>query len=232
MRPGQGQQSPGTDRVAERIIRTSLDLMGDATLGTVSRRVVLRRYRHAGHEIHDIADIREFDIAVPDRLARVIPGRWQIIAGAAGMATGLSGLPGLITDIPTLLGLNLTAIGECACTYGFDVADEEEHAYAIALLLQGDEPGDEGDILSQLHRTALRMTKGSSWMRLNGYAAASWLRQAAMRLARRLIRRKLGQFVPVIGTVVGGGVNAAFTRRTCEMARRVYRRRFIHEFGQ
>ncbi len=45
----------------------------------------------------------------------------------------------------------------------------------------------------------------------------------------RLTQRKLGQAVPVIGAVVGAGLNARMLSRVVDDAQHEYRRRFLRE---
>jgi EcsC protein family len=53
--------------------------------------------------------------------------------------------------------------------------------------------------------------------------------QVYARLGMRLTQRELGQAVPVIGAVVGAGLNARMLSCVVDDAQRVYRRRFLRE---
>ncbi len=225
-----------TEEIADELLTGALKIIGDASFAPVSRGRVLERYRRAGHEIADMADIRALDVAVPDDLTRGLARRWMVAAGGLGGAVGTLGAPGFVVDVPALLATNLMAIGECACTYGFDVVEEDEHAFAIALLLAKRKRrlsgrSDVRDAIDEVRDGAGQIRGGATRPRGTSATIGTWVRAAAWRLARRLVRRKLGQLVPFVGAVVGAAVDADFTHQTCEIARRVYHRRFLDEFG-
>lgn len=222
-------------QVGDAVLRGTLGLIGDATLRTVSRTSALGRYHRAGYEIEDITEIRALDVSVPDRIAGRACRVWTTIAGATGVATSATGLIGFAADIPALLANNLMAIGEIASIYGFDVGDEDEHAFAIALLFAqedrraGRRGGGRYAAARYLQEIARELQEGASWDEIRDEKAGAWLRNAARELAWYLIKRKLAGIVPGVGALVAGGVNAQFTARTCREARKVYRERFVSE---
>ncbi len=222
------------EELGDTVLTRALEFIGDATFAPVSRRRALRRYREAGYDIAEIADIRALDAVVPDRLAQGLVRRWMVAAGSVGGAVGTLGAAGLVADVPALLAINLMAVGEYACTYGFDVAHEDERAFAIALLLADRQEDSRqaatvGDTVRELHEGAAQI-RGSGSRRLEtDTALTAWVRSAAWRLVRRLLQRKLGQLVPVVGAVIGASIDATFTRETCRIAREVYRQRFLDE---
>lgn len=216
--------------VGDAVLRGMLSIIGDLTLTNVSRTSALGRYKRVGHDIEDVADIRALDVSVPDRVVGRACRVWITVAGATGVATSATGVIGFSADIPALLANNLMAIGEIATIYGFDVADEDEHAYAIALLFaEHDRRSGRPRGVSHLREIATELQEGASWEDIRDEEAGRWLRDAARELAWYLIKRKLAGVIPGVGSLVAGGVNAQFTARTCREARRVYRERFIEE---
>lgn len=214
------------------VLRGTLRLISDLTLTRVSRKSALGRYERAGYDVAEVADIRGFDVAVPDKIVGRACRVWTTVAGAAGVATSVTGPIGFATDIPTLLANNLMAVGEVATIYGFDVAYEDEHAYATALLfLQGeeDDPAAACDPGTHLAEIARHIRDGARWEDIRDQRAGRWLRTAATELAWYLIKRKVAGIVPGVGPLVAGSVNARFTSRTCATARRIYRERFMSE---
>ena len=156
----------------------------------------------------------------------------MVAAGSVGGAIGTFGAAGLPADVLSLLGVNLMAIGDFACTYGFDIAREDERAFAVALLLadrrEDSEPGmTAADRIAELRHRAAQIRLGGKPRERSDTALDAWLRAGAWRLARRLLGRRLGQLVPFVGAVIGAGLDATFTRETCELARAVYRQRFL-----
>lgn len=53
------------------------------------------------------------------------------------------------------------------------------------------------------------------------------VQQVAKALGIRLTKAKLGQIIPAIGALVGGGFNAYFTSKTTQAAYYLYRERFL-----
>ncbi len=230
MRPILRSAPAAVAEVGDAVLRGTLSIIGDLTLTNVSRTSALGRYERAGHDIEDVTQIRALDVSVPDRIAGRACRAWTAVAGATGVVTSATGLIGFAADIPTLLANNLMAIGEVASVYGFDVTEEDEHAYAIALLFsqQQERPG-RPRATRYLQEIARELREGASWEEIRDEKAGRWLRRAARDLAWYLIKRKLAGIVPGIGSLVAGGVNAHFTSRTCKAARKAYRQRFVSE---
>lgn len=218
----------GFGELSEAVLVTALGLIGDATLMPVSRTSALGRYERAGYAIEDVTDIRALDVSVPDGIARKAGRAWTLVAAVTGVATSATGIVGLIADVPTLLANNLMAVGEIASIYGFDVADRDERAYAMALLfMQREARGGRPRAVAYVAEIAHRLRAGRSWEDVRNEPAGRWLREAARELAWYLVKRKAAQVIPGMGTLVAGGVNAQFTARTCRAAREMYRERFV-----
>lgn len=216
--------------IGDAVLRGTLAMIGDATLTTVSRTSALGRYERAGYQIEDVTEIRALDVSVPDRIARKACRIWTTVAGATGVATSATGPIGFAADIPTLLANNLMAVGEVASVYGFDVGEEDEAAYAVALLFARNEyRGARRGPPGHLHKVACELKEGATWPEIRDEKAGRWLRDAARDLTWYLIKRKIAGTIPGMGSVIAGGVNAQFTARTCREARRAYRARFISE---
>jgi uncharacterized protein (DUF697 family) len=216
--------------VGDAVLRGTLSIIGDATLTKISRTSALGRYERAGHPIEDITQIRALDVSVPDRIVGRVCRVWTTIAGATGVATSATGPIGFAADIPALLANNLMAVGEIASVYGFDVAEDDETAYAMALLFSrhGEGRGGRGP-RKHLRKIARELQEGASWPEIRDEKAGRWLRDAARDLVWYLVKRKVAGVIPGVGSLVAGGVNAQFTARTCREARKAYRERFISE---
>ncbi|MGI5817066.1 MAG: EcsC family protein [Armatimonadota bacterium] len=216
--------------VGDAVLRGMLRMIADATLTRVCRTSALGRYERAGYRIAEITEVRALDVSVPDRVVARTCRIWTTVAGAAGVATSATGPIGFAADIPALLANNLMAIGEVASVYGFDVAEEDEHAYAIALLFARREAGTpRSGPARYLRELATELQEGASWDEIRDREAGQWLRNAARELAWYLVKRKVAGVVPGVGPLVAGGVNARFTSRTCREAREAYRERFVSE---
>jgi len=58
---------------------------------------------------------------------------------------------------------------------------------------------------------------------------AQVIKQVYGRFGVRLTQKKLGQAVPVVGVIVGAGLNAATIRSVAEASENIYRERFLRE---
>ena len=68
-----------------------------------------------------------------------------------------------------------------------------------------------------------------TWKVLDKSAVTKVVKGAYARLGMNLTKRKLGQAVPVVGIVLGAGLNARLINRVADDAGRIYRERFLRE---
>ena len=106
----------------------------DAATWTVRPEAVYAEFRKAGHDVRQPADLLVLDLEQIDEVVSWLDVKYKGLAAGEGAVTGATGAPGLIADIPALVGLNLRAIGEYATYYGFDVASQRERLFAMHVL--------------------------------------------------------------------------------------------------
>jgi hypothetical protein len=165
---------------------------------------------------------------------------WHIgYAAAEGAATGATGLPGLIADIPALFTIAIRLIQEIAICYGYDVYEDNEHEYVLQVLRIGSTVDFKAKMeflirLKQVEQVLLRV----AWMQMNQalarkeisqIAVLAALRQFAQSLGIQITKRKALQTVPVVGALVGASFNATFINDVGRAAYMSYRRRWIQE---
>lgn len=167
---------------------------------------------------------------------------WHLgyVAGE-GAAAGVTGLPGLVVDIPALFGLVLRMIQEIGTCYGYDVTKPEERAYMMQIL----RTASAGELKTKLEALFLlkeveQILVSLSWRKISADLAAKQLsklsalaatRQLAKALGVDLTKRKALQMVPIVGALVGGSFNAMFANEVGQAAFMSYRRRWIEENG-
>lgn len=80
--------------------------------------------------------------------------------------------------------------------------------------------------LSQLTQLLFR---DATWAKLNEKVLTKIAQQFANKFSVGLTKKKLGQFVPVAGVLVGAGLNFALIDRIAAAANDAYRERFLIE---
>ncbi len=144
---------------------------------------------------------------------------------AAGAASGLAGLPGLLPDALQFLALTLRMVTGIAAAYGFDPDPDARQGAARALVLQA-------YVNAHFGRSAKKATES-----LTLAAAARGLRHATNRagwildlmlfLARliglRITRQGLIRGIPVVASGVNAGFNWYHARKIARSAREEFR---------
>ena len=81
--------------------------------------------------------------------------------------------------------------------------------------------------MRELNRIAVAQAKRATWRQLEQQALVRLLQKLAQELGVRLTHKKLAQALPVLGGVVGAGVNYAYTHDNLEAAMMMYRKRYL-----
>lgn len=202
----------------------------DTAQWSVRSEAIFKEFRQAGHNhIHSHKDIENLDLEAIDKVVGWLAAKYKGIALVEGAGTGAAGIAGLVVDIPTLITLNLRAIGEYAAYYGFDTTKQEERLFAFHVLGLASSPTDASKTLAmaQLVRIAKDVAKKSTWKELEKSAFVKIIQEIAKALGVRLTKAKLAQSIPIMGAVVGGGFNSYFTMKVCDSAFYLYRERFL-----
>ncbi|OAT78152.1 hypothetical protein A9B99_18615 [Mangrovibacter phragmitis] len=209
-----------------------ISVCNDAAQWSVRSEAVFEEFRSDGHNhIEQHSDIKTLRLEDIDKTVGWLAAKYKGIALAEGAGAGVAGIAGLAVDIPTLITLNLRAIGEYATYYGFDIAKQEERLFAYNILAFSSSPTDMSKNLAmaQLIKISQQVAKNQAWKQLEQHTFVQIIRQIASTLGIRLTKAKLAQAIPMTGAIVGGGFNAYFTSKVCEAAYYLYRERFLAE---
>jgi hypothetical protein len=207
-------------------------LKGIATLSdrTVSTERVLEGAR-AHVEVDTLQELSGQPLQILDELSQAQLGEHGTIALLEGAGCGVGGAALLAADIPLLLGVTLRAVRHVGASYGVDPQAPGEGVIAFkvfelacggtrdryAQLLELEALQDELDGLEPQKRAEKAAVLASLIV----------TREAVKRLVSLLLSRKIFQAVPVAGAVVGAGFNYLFVQDVGEVARQVYRRRWL-----
>lgn len=177
-----------------------------------------------------------------DQHARTVERVSMALAGGVGAATGVAGGVGVAVDTSVILTLALACIERTAHCYGFGDGDHADPGATIGIFALAS-----ANTLQE-KRHALRALDADPYS-LAEAAARDGLERAAQRqvakdatqitltqLARQigvhLGRRKAGQLIPLIGSVVGLSVNALYLRDVAQAAQHVFGLRYLIVHGE
>ena len=216
--------------ISEALVGT-VGVLGDAAAWTVNPAAVYQQFGKAGHHVERRTDIFMLDLERVDGVVGWLDAKYKGLAFAGGTAAGAAGLLGLIADIPTLITLNIRAIGEYATYYGFNIESQQERLFAMHVLVLASSPTDAAKVpaMGELARIGAAVAKKTAWKDLEKAGMVRVIQKVSKALGIRLTKAKLAQAVPIVGGVVGGGFNAYYTSRVCDAAYQLYRERFLAE---
>lgn len=196
----------------------------------VSADKIIAACQKRGASVQCLSDIESLPVETLDGLADsyIRKGRW--VTAAEGAATGFGGFLLLGADAVSLLALQLRTIQQIGYCYGFDVSRPEEKLFAAKLLAEAyNHPaGKEKDAIKREMRMAAGMLGGKTpFGLLQKRLFVQGFSKIAQKIGVRFGSRKAAQFVPVLGSAVGGLVNQQVTKDIANTAKEVYRERFL-----
>jgi hypothetical protein len=228
------------------------DLGGRAARASVRSQAVLRAYRKHGHEVDEIKDIRRLELrdmdAVKPRLDLAYVSASSVQGAVTGLAVsggqilgvataGAAAAPGaglvigaMAADAAAVLLASQRAVAHVAAYYGYDVSRDEEQLFALGVLGLGTAP-DLGKAAAyvELNKIVQGLARQHTWNQLRESVITRVIEKVYARLGVRLTQRKLGQAVPVVGVVIGAGLNARMLSRVIDDAEHAYRKRHLQE---
>ena len=184
-----------------------------------------------------IAELRTQPLEACDALSKTERRRAMGIAAGGGAVFGFAGLWGLAADVPTLLTLALRTIHRIGLCYGEDALSDERRrialgVFALASANSADEKqsavvalresgaGEAMALREGLERTAEREIAKN--------AAVLSMQTLASRIGINLGQRKAAGAVPVLGMVIGAGVNAGYVHDVAAAAQFVFQERWLN----
>lgn len=225
---------------------------------TVSPERVLARYRRRGAEIAELEEIRCLDLKVVDKVyPRGLDVSYASVAAAEGVAAGVAisagevaavfggvfgigagGAPGfgavlaaISVDTAVVFAASARAVAHVAMFYGYDPESPEERIFMLGVLNVGTAVSQSGKIAAyqQLSKISQQLARRATWTVLRGNGFVRVLEGFGKAFQVRLTQRGLGKVIPVVGPVLGGGMNYAILDRVVEAAWWAYRERFLRE---
>ncbi|WP_169576254.1 EcsC family protein [Nocardioides halotolerans] len=233
-----------------------LDFGSRAAMATVREKAVLKGFRKHGHAVEELEDIAEVELRDIDKVKPnlalaytatatvegaaagfMISGGEIVAAGGAVAGAGAGAAPGIGTvvgvmagDAAAVLVAANRAVAHTAAYYGYNVDQPEERLFALAVLSMGTaaESGKAAAYI-EINKLVQMLVRGATWDQLRQSVVTRVIEKVFTRLGFRITQRKLGQAVPVLGTVIGAGMNARLISSVIDDADHIYRERFLRE---
>jgi len=253
------EKLPGAHQFTDlfnRALEGALGFIGKAADASLRRQVIIDAYCKSGHPVTELADIRKLELRDVDKVkprlglrytafsavegamaglavsgGEILAGGGAIFGGGAGAAPGAGTVVGaLAADTAAVLGAMSRAIAHIAAYHGYDTELPEEQMYAVSILsFSLTQQAGKSAAYIELNKVVQDLARRATWATLNQNGVTKVVRTVYERLGLRLTKRKLGEAVPVIGIVVGAGLNAHMLDKLTTDADCLYRERFLRE---
>lgn len=211
----------------ESTLASSVSAMNDAATWTLRDDGILKKFAKQDYEVSEYADIRKLSLEEIEDVSGNLGRKYRTLAAVEGAAAGYLGAPGMVIDIPLVLTIAMRGANETAAYYGFYPATDQEKVFAMNVVAAASAP------TPKLRRTALEDLTAHSASMVDGASTATtvlsiqFVERVIESIVARVARGKIGQFVPMFGSLVGGGFNRWFVAQVMETAEMMYRERFL-----
>lgn len=234
-----------------------IDLTSRLSAASVRDQAIVRSYAKAGHDVVVLEDIQKLGLQEVDRIRpKHLDLGYLIAAGAEGAGAGFAvsggelaaagggvfgagaaAAPGaavvvgaMAADAAALVVASQRAVAHVAAYYGYDVSRTDEALYALGVMGVGT-ASEAGKVYAyaELNKLVQSLARKKTWEELNKNVVTKVVTRVYQRLGFRLTQRKLGQAVPVVGIVIGAGLNVRLLAEVVNSANLVYRERFLIE---
>lgn len=233
-----------------------MDLGSRAAMASVRDGAIIEAFKRRGHDVEDIEDIKRLELRDVDKvkpnLALAYTSASTLEGAAAGFAisggeamaaagtvlgVGAGGAPGVGTvvgvmaaDAAAVLVAANRAVAHTAAYYGYDLNKPDERLFALAVLSMGTaaETGKAAAYI-ELNKLVQMLARRATWNQLRQSTVTRVIEKVFTRLGIIITQRKLGQAVPLIGGLIGAGMNARLLLSVVDDADMIYRERFLRE---
>ncbi|MFF2956829.1 EcsC family protein [Kitasatospora sp. NPDC057965] len=233
--------------VAERAVRPALgaatamlELVNDWALELNDPRSVEKLARKRGFEIESFTDLRQQDLKVCDRLLTFNTLTWRTAGAFEGGAMGLlamvpvAGIPVAMTaDILVVQVMSASIATRIAYSYGYDAKDPAEQMFIQRLVRRSF--AAQATKVEPLRDTARAANAVKGRVRWSAklrqdhqlLAAIEKLMKQLGPVGSKASVQDVAKVVPIVGVLIGAGVNAAVLGRVATDAQRYCQTRFL-----
>jgi EcsC protein family len=225
-------------------------------MASVRDGAIVEAYRKRGYDVEGIDGISKLDLCEIDKVRPnlslaytatatvegaavgfLVSGGEIVAAGGTLLGAGAAGAPGIGTVLgamagdaaAVLFGAN-RAVAHIAAYYGYDLENPDERLFALAVLSMGTaaETGKAAAYI-EINKLVQALARRAAWKQLRQNVVTRVVEKVFTRLGFRITQRKLGQAVPILGILIGAGLNARLLLSVTDDAEHIYRERFLRE---
>lgn len=245
------------DRVNQ-LVQSLRTVAQDAILAAMTRTATAQQLRKVedvlrsmGSGAESAAEIKMLPLIVKDEVSRQLASRHTRSAAAEGATAGLASslcelIPGLqgwvipviLADLTATITMMAQSAVQIGYSYGYNMHDPEDAIHIVTAMspLQDDAQLLEAKIMAHLAAqesgvVMARLLAGHVTMQAVTVAAPAMARLievVSSRIALALAQKELSLLVPIVGAVVQGTVNTAFSRANYSMARRYFQQQHLY----
>lgn len=252
------ESAPGHDKFASAFAR-ALDgifrVVGKLGARSISSRRIVSAYRKRDIAVASLQGVRRLPLQDIDRVkpsldlayagATMVSGTvfgflagggTMVAAGATVASGGAASAPSmgavvsiLATDAAVTLAAVNRGLAHVAGYYGYDYRQREERLFALGVMNAALAGTGKAAAYAELNKIVQQLARNATWQRLNEHAIARISQRVVERFGFSLTKRKLGEVLPVVGAVIGGGLNAQLLNSAVEEIDVLYRERFLRD---
>ena len=248
--------APGYAKFASvfgRALDGTFRVVGKLGARSVSSRRIAAGYRKRGLAVASLEDVRRLplqniDDVKPDLdvvyagatfvsgtvLGFLAGGGTMVAAGTTVARGGAAAAPSmgvvgsiLATDAAVTLAAVNRGLAHVAGYYGYDYRQREERLFALGVMNAALAGPGKAAAYAELNKIVQQLARNATWQKLNEHALARISQRVFDRFGYTLTKRKLGEVVPVVGALIGGGLNAQLLNSALEEIDVLYRERFL-----
>ena len=252
-------QLPGAEVLQQTMRKSVDGVLGTvnrAAVASVRQKAVLAAFAKRGHEVEQLSDISALELRTIDQIKPRLDLRYTLASGMEGAGAGLAVAGGeiiatgssvasagaaaapsalaiagiLAADVVAVLVAATRAVGHTAAYYGYDTELADERLYALGVLNFGlsDQAGKSAAYL-ELNKIVQALARNATWHQLDKNAVTRVVKMVYSAMGEKITKKKLGQALPVIGIVIGAGLNMRTLAAITSDADHLYRERFLRE---
>jgi hypothetical protein len=188
-----------------------------------------------------ICDLKINNLHLSDKLADEVHNWAVAIAAAEGGGLGVGGFILLAIDIPTLITLSLRTIHKIGLCYGYEATTEDDKNFILGILSVAGANSVQEKIgaLAMLRSIEVMLAK-VGWQEMAKLAAEKGakrilskeaiilaVRNLAKQLGINITKRKALNAIPVVGALIGAGVNGWYIKDVAWAARHAFQERWL-----
>jgi EcsC protein family len=224
----------------EKAVMGAFGMLNNAAQWTYSDNQIIKKAQKLGLDVRDYKELREYDIEKLDQLAQQYFMQNHLLAAIEGAGCGLGGLTLIAADVPLLFTISFRAVQQIGSSYGFEMDNPDMLLVVMNVFNAGSAGSSAAKIsaLADMHIAAAAFAKGGKKWTYNRIAAqtqtgvlAKLLKERTkylpQQIAKHITKRKIGQVIPLVGALVGGGFNYWFLQSTTRAAYMIFRDMYL-----